>query len=63
MLGVSRSHICDIEKGRKVVSPERAAKWANVLGYSDIGRVRWRGHAACSFRTRKTRNASASGRD
>jgi plasmid maintenance system antidote protein VapI len=39
MLGVSRSHICDIEKGRKVVSAERAAKWANVLGYSDIGFV------------------------
>ena len=40
MLGVSRSHICDIEKGRKVVSPERAAKWAKILGYSDIQFVR-----------------------
>jgi transcriptional regulator with XRE-family HTH domain len=35
MLGVSRSHVCDIEKGRKVVSPERAAAWAKILGYPD----------------------------
>ncbi len=35
MLGVNRSHICDIEKGRKVVSPERAAAWAKILGYPD----------------------------
>jgi len=35
MLGVSRSHICDVEKGRKVVSPERAAAWAKSLGYPD----------------------------
>lgn len=33
-LGVSRQHLCDIEKGRKVVSPERAARFAMVLGYS-----------------------------
>lgn len=32
-LGVSRSHLCDVEKGRKVVSPERAAAWAEVLGF------------------------------
>ena len=32
-LGVSRSHLCDVEKGRKVVSPERAAAWAKVLGF------------------------------
>ena len=32
-LGVSRSHFCDVEKGRKVVSPERAAAWAKVLGF------------------------------
>ena len=24
-LGVSRSHLCDVEKGRKVVSPEHEA--------------------------------------
>lgn len=35
MLGVNRSHICDIEKGRKIVSPERAATWARILGYPD----------------------------
>lgn len=34
MLGISRSHLCDIEKERKSVSPARAAKWATVLGYS-----------------------------
>jgi plasmid maintenance system antidote protein VapI len=30
-LGISPSHLCDIEKGRKVVSPERAARFAVVL--------------------------------
>jgi len=34
LLGVSRQHVCDIEKGRKMVSPERAAKFALILGYS-----------------------------
>ncbi len=34
-LGVSKSHLCDVEKGRKTVSPERAAKWARVLGYPE----------------------------
>lgn len=34
-LGVSKSHLCDVEKGRKVVSPERAAKWAKVMGYPE----------------------------
>lgn len=34
-LGISRSHLCDIEKGRKTVSPARAAKFAKILGYSD----------------------------
>ena len=33
-LGVSASHLCDIEKGRKVVSPERAARFAKILGRS-----------------------------
>ena len=32
-VGVTRAHICDIEKGRKLVSPERAARFAKVLGY------------------------------
>ena len=33
-LGISGSHLCDIEKGRKVVSPERAARFAKILGRS-----------------------------
>ena len=33
-LGISKSHLCDIEKGRKTVSPERAARFAEILGYS-----------------------------
>jgi len=33
-LGISASHLCDIEKGRKVVSPERADRFAELLGRS-----------------------------
>ena len=33
-LRISPSHLCDIEKGRKVVSPERAARFAKFLGRS-----------------------------
>ena len=33
-LGVSPSHLCDIEKGRKVVGPERAARLARILDRS-----------------------------
>ena len=32
--GISKSHLCDIEKGRKSVGPERAARYAEILGYS-----------------------------
>jgi transcriptional regulator with XRE-family HTH domain len=32
-LGVSKSHLCDIEKDRKSLSPKRAARWARALGY------------------------------
>ena len=39
-LGVSKSHLCDVEKGRKTVSPERAAKWARLLGYPESVLVR-----------------------
>lgn len=39
-LGVSKSHLCDVEKGRKVVSPERASKWARILGYPESVLVR-----------------------
>jgi len=34
-LGLSRSALCDIEHGRKGVSPARAAHFARVLGYSE----------------------------
>ena len=40
MLGVSKSHLCDVEKGRKTVSPERAARWAHILGYPESVLVR-----------------------
>jgi len=33
-LRISPSHLCDIEKGRKVVSPERAARFARTLDRS-----------------------------
>ncbi len=39
-LGISASHLCDIERGRKVVSPERAARFAKVLGRSQQQFVR-----------------------
>jgi antitoxin HigA-1 len=32
-LGVSKSHVSDVENGRKKVSIERAARWAEALGY------------------------------
>ena len=31
---ISKAQLCDIEKGRRQVSPERAAKFAKVMGYS-----------------------------
>ncbi len=34
-LGISKQHMCDIEKGRKFVSPARAAKFAKILGHSE----------------------------
>ena len=40
MLGISKSHLCDIEKGRKLVSPERAYNVAKLLGYSEKQFVR-----------------------
>ena len=39
-LGISKQHLSHIENGRKVVSPERAARWASVLGYSESQFVR-----------------------
>ena len=35
LLGISRSHLCDIEKGRKGLSPARASLFAQKLGYSE----------------------------
>ena len=32
-LGISVSHLCDIEKGRRTVSAGRAARWAKLLGH------------------------------
>ncbi len=34
LLGISRAHLCDIEKGRKMVGPARAWAWGKKLGYS-----------------------------
>ncbi len=33
-LKISKSHLCDIEKGRKFLSVSRAAEFADILGYS-----------------------------
>jgi transcriptional regulator with XRE-family HTH domain len=33
-LELSRANLCDIEMGRKIVSPERAAHIARRIGYS-----------------------------
>jgi len=35
-LGISKSHLCDIEKDRKPISPVRAAGFAKRLGYSEV---------------------------
>lgn len=40
MIGVSRAHLCDIEKGRRLVSPERAARFAQSLQQSETQFVR-----------------------
>jgi transcriptional regulator with XRE-family HTH domain len=34
-LGVSASNLCDIEKGRQLVSPKKAAEIAKKIGYSE----------------------------
>lgn len=39
-LGMSRSHLCDLEKGRKSVSLTRAVQLAKTLGYSEKQFVR-----------------------
>lgn len=35
-LGISQTHLSQIEKGIKTVSPERAKKFAKILGYSEV---------------------------
>src|SRR6185437_2718885 len=32
-LGVSRQYLCDVEKGRRLVSPAQAAKFAKTFGH------------------------------
>lgn len=39
-MGISPSHLCDIEKGRKAVSPARAVQFAKKLGRSETQFVR-----------------------
>lgn len=39
-LGVSVANLCDIEKGRQLVSPQRAARFAEALGLSEKQFVR-----------------------
>lgn len=39
-LGLSKSHLNDIEKGRKAVSPDRAARFAKILGYAEARLVK-----------------------
>jgi transcriptional regulator with XRE-family HTH domain len=34
LLGISRQYLCDIEHGRRTVSPKSAAAFAKKLGYS-----------------------------
>lgn len=40
-LKISPSHLCDIEKNRKTVSPDRAVKFAKILGESEKQFVRF----------------------
>lgn len=35
-LGISRSHLCDIEHGRKLVSPKKAVEYASILKNSKV---------------------------
>jgi len=32
-LGVSRQYLCDVEKGRRAVRPQQAARFAQALGH------------------------------
>ncbi|MGE3611765.1 MAG: helix-turn-helix domain-containing protein [Bacteriovoracaceae bacterium] len=35
-LGISQAHLSQLEKGIKSVAPERAQKFARILGYSEV---------------------------
>lgn len=39
-LGISKSHLCDIEKGRKGITAERAQKFAQVLNQPELHFIR-----------------------
>jgi transcriptional regulator with XRE-family HTH domain len=39
-LEVSKQYLCDVERGRKTVSPRKAADFAKKLGYSEDQFVR-----------------------
>lgn len=32
-IGISRQYLCDVEKGRRAVSPEQAARFAKAFGH------------------------------
>lgn len=32
-IGISRQYLCDVEKGRRLVSPEQAARFAKAFGH------------------------------
>ncbi|MCC6746151.1 MAG: helix-turn-helix transcriptional regulator [Deltaproteobacteria bacterium] len=32
-VGISRQYLCDVEKGRRLVSPEQAARFAKAFGH------------------------------
>jgi transcriptional regulator with XRE-family HTH domain len=38
-LRLSRANLCDIEKGRKLLSPERAAKIAKLIGVPETALI------------------------
>lgn len=40
-LGISKANLCDIEKGRQLVSPEFAASMARLAGLSEVMAVQW----------------------
>jgi transcriptional regulator with XRE-family HTH domain len=39
-LGVSRQYLCDVEKGRRLASPEQAARFAKAFGHPPAVLVR-----------------------